>query len=110
MSTNPLVLGRVPTHSFKPLLTRDYYSKGEKVTVPAHGAKIDIQGVTIARVNAGMQIQSIETFFDPLEMFRQIAPNGIPDKTTAAPSEGTEEQPTGDAAEGAACPFLPGRG
>ncbi|KFZ20153.1 hypothetical protein V502_03320 [Pseudogymnoascus sp. VKM F-4520 (FW-2644)] len=99
------------------VMKRDYVSlndKGEKVTVPAHGATIDIQGVTIARVNAAIQIQSIETFFDPLEMFRQIAPKGVLDKTTAAPSEGTEEQPAGDAVEGAAvegaaCPFLPGR-
>ncbi|OAF62194.2 hypothetical protein VC83_01030 [Pseudogymnoascus destructans] len=82
-------------------MKRDYVSlndKGEKVTVPAHGATIDIQGVTIARVNASMQIQSIETFFDPLEMFRQIAPNGIPGKTTVAPEGGAE-----------ACPFLAGK-
>ncbi|KFZ06033.1 hypothetical protein V501_07791 [Pseudogymnoascus sp. VKM F-4519 (FW-2642)] len=82
-------------------MKRDYVSlndKGEKVTVPAHGATIDIQGVTIARVNASMQIQSIETFFDPLEMFRQIAPNGIPGKTTVATEGGAE-----------ACPFLAGK-
>ncbi|KFY34901.1 hypothetical protein V494_06374 [Pseudogymnoascus sp. VKM F-4513 (FW-928)] len=93
-------------------MKRDYVSlndKGEKITVPAHGATIDIQGVTIARVNAAMQIQSIETFFDPLEMFRQIAPKGISNKTAAATEGDSEEKPTGDAAEGAACPFLPGK-
>mgnify|MGYP001573007245 len=56
-----------------------------------------------------MQIQSIETFFDPLEMFRQIAPNGIPNKTDVAPSGDAEEQLTGNAGEGVACPFLAGK-
>lgn len=111
----PLFLEGVPTHFHiipllsKPPLTREFYSKGEKVTAPAHGKTIDIQGVTIARVNAAMQIQSIETFFDPLEMFRQIAPNGELTKATAASSEGTEEETAGDAGEGGACPFLPAK-
>ncbi|OBT69471.1 hypothetical protein VE03_01019 [Pseudogymnoascus sp. 23342-1-I1] len=92
------------------VMKRDYVSlndKGEKVTAPAHGKTIDIQGVTIARVNAAMQIQSIETFFDPLEMFRQIAPNGELSKAAADAPEGTEEQAAGDAVEsGGACPFI----
>ena len=63
-------------------------SKGEKVTVPAHGATIDIQGITVAHVNESVQLQSVETWFDPLEMFRQIAPNGIVNKAIIKPSPG----------------------
>ena len=61
------------------------HSKGEKVTAPAHGATIDIQGITIAHVNEKVQLQSVETWFDPMEMFRQIAPNGIVNKTIVDP-------------------------
>lgn len=60
-------------------------NKGEKVTAPAHGATIDIQGITIAHVNEKVQLQSVETWFDPMEMFRQIAPNGIVNKTIVDP-------------------------
>lgn len=55
-------------------------SNGEKVTVPAHGKTISIQGVTVATVNDKVQLQKVETWFDPLDMFRQIAPNGIVNK------------------------------
>ena len=51
-------------------------SKGEKVTAKAHGGAIDIQGVTVATVNDKVQLQSVRTWFDPMDMFRQIAPNG----------------------------------
>lgn len=61
------------------------YSKGEKVTAPSHGNTIEIQGITIAHVNEKVQLQSVETWFDPLEMFRQIAPNGIVNKTIVDP-------------------------
>lgn len=53
------------------------HRKSEKVTVKAHGGSIDIQGISIATVDDQARIQKIETWFDPLEMFRQIAPNGI---------------------------------
>lgn len=52
-------------------------SKGEKVTAKAHGGLIDIQGVTVATVNEKVQLQSVRTWFDPLDMFRQIAPDGV---------------------------------
>jgi hypothetical protein len=64
----------------------DPYSKGEKVTAQAHGGPIDIQGVTVAQVNDALQVQSLETWFDPLEMFRQIAPNGIVNKEIRKPA------------------------
>ena len=55
-------------------------SKGEKVTARAHGGPIDIQGVTTAYLAEDFRIQKLETWFDPLEMFRQIAPKGIVNK------------------------------
>jgi hypothetical protein len=53
------------------------YSKGEKVTAKAHGGAIDITGITIATVDDAVRLQEVNTYFDPMEMFRQIAPNGI---------------------------------
>ena len=52
-------------------------NKGEKVTAKAHGGPIDIQGVTVADVNDKVQLQAVRTWFDPLDMFRQIAPDGV---------------------------------
>lgn len=47
------------------------------MTAKAHGGVIDIQGVTVATVNEKLQLQSVRTWFDPLDMFRQIAPEGV---------------------------------
>lgn len=55
-------------------------SKGEKITAKAHNGSIDIEGVTVAQVDDQVRLQKVETWFDPLEMFRQIAPNGIVNK------------------------------
>ena len=51
-------------------------SKGEKVRVKAHGGPIDVQGVTVATVNEKVQLQKVETWFDPMEMFRQMVKGG----------------------------------
>ena len=56
------------------------YSKGQKVTAKAHGGSIDIEGVTVATVDDKVRLQNVQTWFDPLEMFRQIAPNGVVNK------------------------------
>lgn len=48
-------------------------SRGEKVTVKAHGGLIDIQGIIVAKVNSALQLEKIDVWFDPMEMFRQIA-------------------------------------
>jgi hypothetical protein len=64
------------------------------VTVKAHGGQIDIEGVTVAVVDASLRVQKLETWFDPMEMFRQIAPTGITQKV-----DKLEEATT------AACPF-----
>jgi hypothetical protein len=65
-------------------------SKGEKVTAKAHGGQINIEGVTVAKVDDKVRLQSVETWFDPLEMFRQIAPNGIVNKTIVTPAPGQD--------------------
>jgi hypothetical protein len=62
-----------------------YNDKGEKVTAKAHGGEINIQGITIAHVDDKVRLQSVEIWFDPLEMFRQIAPNGIVNKVVPNP-------------------------
>lgn len=69
-------------------------SNGEKVTAKAHGGPIDIQGVTVAHLSDKFQVTKLETWFDPLEMFRQIAPEGIVNKEVAA------------AAAAAGCPVM----
>lgn len=65
-------------------------SKGEKVTAKAHGGSIDIQGITIAHVDDKVRLQSVETWFDPLEMFRQIAPTGEVTRTIHIPKAGED--------------------
>jgi len=56
------------------------HSKGEKVTAKAHGGEIDITGITVATVDDQVRLQEVNTYFDPLDMFRQIAPEGIVNK------------------------------
>ncbi|KAF8855554.1 hypothetical protein BDZ45DRAFT_500285 [Acephala macrosclerotiorum] len=67
-----------------------FNDKGEKVTAKAHGGKIDIQGITIAKVDDKVRLQSVETWFDPMEMFRQIAPTGVVTKTIHVPKPGED--------------------
>ncbi|OCK85442.1 hypothetical protein K432DRAFT_439311 [Lepidopterella palustris CBS 459.81] len=57
-----------------------FNNKGDKVTAKAHGGPIDIEGVTVATVDDKVRLQQVQTWFDPLEMFRQIAPNGVVNK------------------------------
>ena len=56
------------------------HSKGEKVTAKAHGGPIEIFGVTVAQVDDKVRLQAVNTWMDPLEMFRQIAPYGVVNK------------------------------
>jgi hypothetical protein len=89
------------------------------------GGPIDIQGITIAKVDDKVRLQGVETWFDPMEMFRQIAPTGevqetpiIPETEKDLSSQLDDDQETGvETAHGdasisnveagaAACPFL----
>jgi hypothetical protein len=91
-----------PTVSFRwrhwGVMKNDYVgfnNKGEKVTAKAHGGSIDIQGVTVATVNEKVQLQAVRTWFDPMDMFRQIAPTGVVKKEEAnknmSPADQIEE-------------------
>lgn len=62
-------------------------SKGEKVRIKAHGGPIDIEGISVATVNDKLQIEKVETFFDPMAMFRQMAAEGNVTKTTPEDKE-----------------------
>ncbi|KXH60872.1 hypothetical protein CSAL01_12726 [Colletotrichum salicis] len=66
------------------------YSKGDKVTAKAHGGQIDIEGVTIARVDDQLRLQGVDTWFDSLQMFRQIAPDGVVKKEAKIDNRGPE--------------------
>lgn len=63
-----------------------HYSKGERVTCKAHGGLLEIEGVTVATVNDQLQLQKVETWFDPLEMFRQMGV-AVKDKGGNAPAK-----------------------
>lgn len=60
------------------------------MTAKAHNGPIDIQGITIASVDDKVRLQAVETWFDPLEMFRQIAPDGKVEKI-AKDGEGADD-------------------
>ncbi|KAF1851658.1 uncharacterized protein K460DRAFT_373614 [Cucurbitaria berberidis CBS 394.84] len=95
-----------PTVSFRwrhwGTMKNDYVGlndKGEKVTAKAHGGVIDIQGVTVASVNAKVQLQSVRTWFDPMDMFRQIDPDGVVKREVVprgvAPADAVDEAQAG---------------
>ena len=62
-------------------------SKGEKVSIKAHGGPIDIECVAVAIVNDKLQLNKVEVFFDPMTMFRQMAAQGNVTKEKVAESE-----------------------
>ncbi|KAF9892319.1 hypothetical protein FE257_002096 [Aspergillus nanangensis] len=81
-------------------MARDYVgynNLGEKVTIKAHGGVIDISGIVIAKVNSGLKLEKIDVWFDPMDMFRQIA------------KESPEHQPEGQKVEAGGCPFVAGQ-
>ena len=65
-------------------------SKGDKVIIKAHGGTIDIQGVTVAKVDDAVRLQDVDTWFDPMEMFRQIAGNS--DGIVQTPDSASEQE------------------
>ncbi|KAE8154051.1 hypothetical protein BDV25DRAFT_136196 [Aspergillus avenaceus] len=50
-----------------------FNDRGDKIRIKAHGGLIDIQGIVIAKVNDKLELESIDVWFDPMDMFRQIA-------------------------------------
>lgn len=67
-------------------------SKGEKITAKAHGGPIEIEGITVATVDDQVRLQKVETWFDPLEMFRQIAPNGVVNKVPRTSADDHDDE------------------
>ncbi|KAL4740623.1 hypothetical protein BDV11DRAFT_90122 [Aspergillus similis] len=67
--------------------------RGEVVRVKAHGGMIDIEGIVVAKVNEKLQLEKVDVWFDPMEMFRQIAREeqgeelSRGDSATAAPGD-----------------------
>lgn len=49
------------------------FSKGDTVKIRAHGGRLEVQGLAVARVNDALKLESVDIWFDPMEMFRQIA-------------------------------------
>ncbi|KAL4966081.1 uncharacterized protein BDV14DRAFT_199213 [Aspergillus stella-maris] len=49
--------------------TRD----GQTVEIKAHGGSIEIQGIVVAKVNDKLQLEKIDVWYDPMDIFRQIA-------------------------------------
>lgn len=41
-------------------------------------------------MNDQVQLQSVETWFDPMEMFRQMAPNGVMERRTQVTKDGED--------------------
>ncbi|KAF8214914.1 hypothetical protein K438DRAFT_765679 [Mycena galopus ATCC 62051] len=58
--------------------------KGERVVLKGHGKVLDIEGVAVAVVNDKFQLQKVEIWFDPLEMFRQMGPVGEGEASASA--------------------------
>jgi hypothetical protein len=57
-------------------------SKGEAVTLKAHGGNIDIEGMAVAVVNDKLQLERVDVWFDPMAMFRQMRPKGATDEAS----------------------------
>lgn len=56
----------------------DYVGKnedGDTVTIKAHGQQLDIQGITVAKLDDELRVTSLETFFDGKDMFEQMKPS-----------------------------------
>ncbi|EMC94675.1 hypothetical protein BAUCODRAFT_555502 [Baudoinia panamericana UAMH 10762] len=89
-----------------------FNDKGEKVVAKAHGGPIEIFGITTATVDDKLRLQALDTYFDPLDMFRQIAPYGVVTKEkmnrnvdfSAAMDVGANHTPEQQATDGAKKP------
>jgi hypothetical protein len=44
----------------------------------------------VAKVDDKVRLQSVETWFDPMEMFRQIAPTGVVNRSFHVPIPGED--------------------
>ena len=85
-------------------------SSGRSVRAKATGKLIEVFGMTTAEVNDKFQVVSLETFWEPDSMFRQLIESGLEDLGDAL-GEGEKveaieaEEGAGSAAPGATCPI-----
>lgn len=112
------MLPSFPSSFISHVLTLTAFSKGEKVTIPAHSGEIDIQGIAVAKVDSAVRLQAVEIFYDPLEMFRQIAKKSNvkktklsteskDDLTTLLYGDGYAVEKPDASVPFTSCPFLP---
>lgn len=82
-------------------------NSGRTVIAKANNKLIEVFGVTVAAVNDKFQIEFLETFWEPDQMFRQMVTGGLEtleDGNQLKEGEKVEEiAPVGGA--GAACPI-----
>lgn len=52
-------------------------NSGRTILAKANGKVIEVFGITIAGVNDKFEIMSLETFWEPDSMFRQLVTEGI---------------------------------
>jgi hypothetical protein len=84
----------------------------------AHGGVLSIEGVTVGVVNDKLQLQNVETWYDPLSLFRQMGPV-LPYKDDESatlnnlPANTDEKDYMDDAQSSSAaatqCPFMKGK-
>lgn len=68
---------------------------------------IDIQGVTTAKVDDKVRLQAVETWYDPLAMFRQMTPSGEMERGVLPMGTDITTRLHGEEESGqAACPFI----
>ncbi|KAF5309761.1 hypothetical protein D9611_013632 [Ephemerocybe angulata] len=85
-------------------------SSGRTVRAKATGKLIEVFGMTTAEVNDKFQVTSLETFWEPDQMFRQLVEGGLEDfeegLDVGEKVEAIEpEEGAGSAAPGATCPI-----
>ena len=70
-----------------------YFSKfaPRQITAEPHNGPIDVVGMTIAHVSESFKIEKLEIFYDPSEIFNQLATSNNM-KTEYLSQEGGEEQ------------------
>ncbi|KAF9050446.1 hypothetical protein BJ165DRAFT_1525668 [Panaeolus papilionaceus] len=56
---------------------RAQLNSGRSIFAKANNQLIEVFGVTVAQVNAKFEIESVETFWDPQQLFKQLLSEGL---------------------------------
>ena len=46
---------------------------GDSVTIKAHGGAVELYGMTVAELDEQYKIMRLDTWFDPVSLFREYA-------------------------------------